>query len=110
MPSVLLSKDQVLGRLDNKGPEPESVVVGQVNQKTYAFVALERSSAILMYDLTNPAAPKFVQWLQNTTDLTNGDISPEGLSFVPASQSPTGQALLIAGHEVSGTVSVWEIK
>jgi hypothetical protein len=42
--------------------------------------------------------------------LTNGDISPEGLSFVPASQSPTGQALLIAGHEVSGTVSVWEIK
>jgi hypothetical protein len=110
MPSSLLSKDQVLGRLDNKGPEPESVVVGKVNQKTYAFVALERSSAIMMYDLTNPAAPKFVQWLQNTTDLTNGDISPEGLTFVPASQSPTGKALLIAGHEVSGTVSVWEIK
>lgn len=110
MAGSLLSKDQVLGRLDNKGPEPESVVVGQVNQKTYAFVALERSSAILMYDLTNPAAPKFVQWLQNTTDLTNGDISPEGLTFVPAAQSPTGQSLLVAGHEVSGTVSVWEIK
>ena len=110
MPIALLSKDQVLGRLDNKGPEPESVVVGQINQKTYAFVALERASAILMYDLTNPALPKFVQWLQNTTDLTNGDISPEGLSFVPASQSPTGHALIIAGYEVSGTVSVWEIK
>jgi hypothetical protein len=110
MPVALLGKDQVLGRLDNKGTEPESVVVGQVNQKNYAFVALERSSAILMYDLSNPAAPKFVQWLQNTTDLTNGDISPEGLNFIPASQSPTGQALLIAGHEVSGTVSVWEIK
>lgn len=110
MPVALLGKAQVLERLDNKGPEPESVVVGQVNQKNYAFVALERSSAIMMYDLTNPAAPKFIQWLQNTTDLTNGDISPEGLSFVPASQSPTGQALLIAGHEVSGTVSVWEIK
>jgi len=66
--------------------------------------------AALIYELTNPAAPKFVQWLQNTPDLTNSDISPEGLSFVPASQSPTGQALLIAGHEVSGTVSVWEIK
>jgi hypothetical protein len=110
MPISLLSKDQVLGRLDNKGPEPESVVVGQVNRTTYAFIALERASAILMYDLTNPAAPKFVQWLQNTSDLTNGDISPEGLSFVPASQSPTGQALLIAGYEVSGTVAVWEIK
>ena len=110
MPIALLGKEQVLGRLDNKGTEPESVVVGRVNQRNYAFIALERSSAILMYDLTDPAAPKFVQWLQNTSDLTNGDISPEGLSFVPASQSPTGQALLIIGHEVSGTVSVWEIK
>lgn len=110
LPQALLGKDQVLGRLDNKGPEPESVVVGQVKGKTYAFVALERTSAILMYDLSNPAAPKFVQWLQNTTDMANGDISPEGLSFVPAAQSPTGNALLLAGHEVSGTVSVWEIK
>jgi len=110
MPVVLLGKAQVLGRLDNKGPEPESVVVGEVNGKSYAFIALERSSAIMMYDLSNPAAPKFVQWLQNTTDLINGDISPEGLSFVPAAQSPTGKALLLAGHEVSGTLSVWEIK
>lgn len=110
MSSTLLAKSQVLGRLDNKGPEPESVVVGQVNGKTFAFVALERSSAILMYDLSNPAAPKFVQWLQNTTDLSNGDISPEGLSFVPGAQSPTGNALLLAGHEVSGTLAIWEIK
>jgi len=110
LPPALLGKDQVLGRLDNKGPEPESVVVGQVKGKTYAFVALERTSAILMYDLSNPAAPKFIQWLQNTSDMANGDISPEGLSFVPASQSPTGNALLLAGYEVSGTVAVWEIK
>lgn len=110
MSTALLGKSQVLGRLDNKGTEPESVVVGQVKGKTYAFVALERSSAIMMYDLSNPAAPKFVQWLQNTTDLSNGDISPEGLSFVPAAQSPTGNALLLAGHEVSGTLAVWEIK
>lgn len=110
LPLALLAKDQVLGRLDNKGPEPESVVVGQVKGKTYTFVALERTSAILMYDLSNPAAPKFIQWLQNTTDMANGDISPEGMSFVPASQSPTGNALLIAGYEVTGTLAVWEIK
>jgi hypothetical protein len=42
--------------------------------------------------------------------MANGDISPEGMSFVPAAQSPTGNALLIAGYEVSGTVAVWEIK
>jgi hypothetical protein len=110
LPIALLSKDQVLGRLDNKGPEPESVVVGQVRGRPHAFVALERTSAILVYDLSNPASPQFVQWLQNTATLNDGDVSPEGLAFVPADQSPTGQALLLAGHEVSGSVSVWELR
>jgi hypothetical protein len=110
LPSSLLSNAQVLGRLDNKGPEPESVVVGQIGTKTYAFVALERTSAILMYDISNPAAPVFVQWLQNTSTLADGDVSPEGLTFVSAAQSPTGKPLLLAGYEVSGSLAVWEIK
>ena len=110
LPTALLGKSQVIGRLDNKGPEPESVVVGQINGRTYAFVALERTSAILMYDVSKPAEPVFVQWLQNTSDLAKGDISPEGLEFVPAAQSPTGKPLLLAGYEVSGSMAVWEIK
>ncbi len=107
---ALLKADQLLGRLDNKGPEPESVVVGQVGSETYAFVALERASAILMYQITNPLKPKFVQYVRNTTDLTDGDISPEGLKFIPAAQSPNGVALLVVGHEVTGSVAVYQIK
>jgi len=110
LPISLLGSAQVKDRLDNKGPEPESVVVGQVRGRPHAFVALERTSAILVYDVSNPASPVFVQWLQNTTTLADGDVSPEGLAFVPADQSPSGQALLLAGHEVSGTVSVWELR
>lgn len=110
LPATLLGHAQVKDRLDNKGPEPESVVVGQVRGRPHAFVALERTSAILVYDLSNPASPQFVQWLQNTATLNDGDVSPEGLAFVPADQSPTGQALLLAGHEVSGSVSVWELR
>lgn len=110
LPTALLAADQVQGRLDNKGPEPESVVVGVIGSKTYAFVALERTSAILMVDVSNPQAPRFVQWLQNTSTLDDGDLSPEALAFVPAAQSPTGQPLLLAGHEVSGSLAVWEIK
>jgi hypothetical protein len=110
LPISLLGNSQVKDRLDNKGPEPESVVVGQVRGRPHAFVALERTSAILVYDVSNPASPVFVQWLQNTTTLADGDVSPEGLAFVPADQSPSGQALLLAGHEVSGTVSVWELR
>ena len=110
LPIALLAHPQVKDRLDNKGPEPESVVVGTINNKPYAFVALERTSAILMYDVSNPAAPVFVQWLQNTSTLADGDISPEGLAFVPAAQSPSGKPLLLAGHEVSGTLAVWELQ
>ena len=52
----------------------------------------------------------FVQLLRNSTNLTDGDISPEGLTFVAANLSPTGQALLLVGYEVSGSVAVYEIK
>lgn len=108
--TTLLKSGQVLGRLDNKGPEPESVVIGQVGSETYAFIALERASSILMYNITEPTKPKFVQFIRNTTTLTDGDISPEGMEFIPASQSPTGVALLAVGHEVTGSVAIYQIK
>jgi hypothetical protein len=104
----LIQAAQVLGRLDNKGPEPESVVIGQVGSSTYAFVGLERTSAIVVYDITDPAAPRFVQIVRNTTDLDNGDISPEGMKFVPATASPTGRALLLVGYEISGSLAVYQ--
>jgi DNA-binding beta-propeller fold protein YncE len=107
---ALLKADQLLGRLDNKGPEPESVVVGQIGTQTYAFIGLERASGIMMYNITNPARPRFVQYVRNTTNLTNGDISPEGLKFIPAAQSPTGVPLLAVGYEVTGSVAVYQIK
>jgi DNA-binding beta-propeller fold protein YncE len=106
----LLQHPQVLGRLDNKGPEPEGVVIGEVRGSTYAFIGLERSSAVVVYDITDPASPRFVQIVRNTTDLDSGDISPEGLKFVPASQSPSGKALLLVGYEVSGSMAVYQFE
>jgi len=106
----LLKAAQLLGRLDNKGPEPESVVVGRVGKELYAFVGLERSSGVLMVDISNPARPKVAQYLRNTSDLSDGDISPEGLRFIPADKSPTGVPLLVVGHEVTGSVLVIQIR
>ena len=80
------------GRGDNKGSEPEGLVVGQVNGRTYLFVGLERADAVMIYDISNPVKPKFVAW-QNTGD------APEGLAFVDAADSPTGKALLIVSCE-----------
>jgi hypothetical protein len=106
---ALIQAKQVLERLDNKGPEPEGVVTGRVGDQLYAFVGMERSSAIAMFRITDPAAPVFVQMVRNSTNLKDGDISPEGLKFVPADVSPTGKALLLVGHEVSGSLAVYQL-
>ena len=108
-PELLFSA--LKSRMDDKGPEPENIVVGKVGNETFAFIGLERSSGIMMYQITNPSKPKFVQYIRNTTDAsTNGDVSPEGLKFIPASDSPTGVALLLVGYEITGSLAVYQIK
>lgn len=108
-PSLLFGA--LKGRMDDKGPEPENIVVGQIGKEYFAFIGLERSSGIMMYQITNPAKPKFVQYIRNTSDAsTTGDISPEGLKFISAADSPTGVPLLVVGYEVSGSLAVFQIK
>lgn len=104
-------------RSDNKGPEPEGVVVGKIGTKTFAFVGLERMGGVLAYDITNPSAPTFVDYLNTREDWTTkdpstvaaGDLGPEGLAFIPAKQSPNGKPLLLVGNEVSGSTTVMQL-
>ncbi|MEA5621950.1 choice-of-anchor I family protein [Nostoc sp. UHCC 0251] len=91
-------------RSDNKGPEPEGVVVGVINNRTYAFIGLERTGDVIVYEVTNPQAPSFVQYI-NTPE----DVAIEGLTFVSAADSPTGKPLLVTTNEVSKTVAVFEV-
>lgn len=92
-------------RSDNKGPEPEGAAIGVIDGRTYAFVGLERTGGVMVYEVTNPQKPLFVQYLPNQT----GDLSPEGVSFIPAAESPNGKNLLVLSHEVSNTVAVFEV-
>lgn len=94
-------------RSDDKGPEAENVVVGKVGSHSYAFVGLERVSGIMIYDITNPNEPYFVKYLY---DPDNKDISPEGITFESAEESPNGKPMLIASFELSGTTSAWELE
>lgn len=102
-------------RSDNKGPEPEGITTGPVRGTTYAFVGLERPGGIAAYDLSDPRAPKAAGYV-NSRDFagdpeagTAGDLGPEGVLFVPAKDSPTGDALLVVGNEVSGTTSIYRV-
>jgi hypothetical protein len=102
-------------RSDDKGPEPEGIVLGKVGHHTYAFIGLERIGGIMVYDITNLFQVRFVQYV-NTRDFagdpaagTAGDLAPEGLIFIKAGDSPNGKPLLVVGNEVSGTTSIYEI-
>jgi YVTN family beta-propeller protein len=102
-------------RSDNKGPEPEGLVLGQIGSKTFAFLGLERVGGVMAFDVSDPTKPVFQDYLNSrdfsvkTLSAASGDIGAEGLAFIPAALSPTGKPLVVTAHEVSGTTSVYEV-
>lgn len=102
-------------RSDDKGPEPEGVAVGKIKGRWFAFVVLERIGGVVAFDITDPQAPRFVEYVNNRDFAgdaaagTAGDLGPEGIDFVTAAGSPTGRPLLVVGNEVSGTTTVYEV-
>jgi len=104
-------------RSDDKGPEPEGVTLGAINGHSYAFICLERMGGVLVFDISNPNAPVYVQYLNNR-DLSldpalvgaaAGDLGPEGMTFVGSADSPSGKPLVIVGNEVSGTTAIFQV-
>jgi hypothetical protein len=107
-------------RSDDKGPEPEGVVIGKIKGNIYAFIGLERIGGIMVYDVTNPYDVQYVTYVNNRnfsvdaeiegeTNPEVGDLGPEGLVFIPASKSPNRKPLLVTGNEVSGTTTLFQI-
>ena len=88
-------------RSDDKGPEPEALSVFSTGGQTFAAVGLERQNGILLYNISNPFMPTFVDYVNG---LNNGLVSPESLLFISGADSPTGGAYLLGGFEgVDGT-------
>jgi hypothetical protein len=92
-------------RSDDKGPEPEGVVVGRIAGRTFAFIGLERVGGVFAYDVTDPAAPTLAAYANSRAT----DLGAEGLSFIKAEDSPTRTPLVLIGNEVSRTVAVYEV-
>ncbi|ACY13830.1 collagen-like triple helix repeat-containing protein [Haliangium ochraceum] len=114
-------------RSDAKGCEPEALTVGRVRNAMFAFIGLERTGGIMVYNISNPHSPRFVQYVNDRnfaeepslgdtdgdgveeSNPAAGDLGPESIRFIPAADSPNGSALLIVGNEVSGTTTVYAI-
>ncbi len=108
VPTLFNSQGTAAGfdtRSDNQGPEPEGLAIGKAFGRTYAFIGLERTGGVMVYDISEPTAPTFATYI-NTAPT---DLAPEGLFFIKEEDSPNGKPLLVVSHEVSNTVTIFEI-
>ena len=108
-------------RSRSKGPEPEGLVLGEIDGRTFAFIGLERTGGVMVYEITEPSQSRHVGYFTNrqfdkpmqaadgSPNPEAGDTGPEGLIFISRGNSPTGKPLVIVGNETSGTTTVWEV-
>lgn len=101
-------------RSDNKGPEPEAVAVGQIGDRTFAFIGLERDSGIMIYDVSSPADAFFVHYIPPQfgpgDDGAIARQSPETIVFIPAEDSSSGTPQIAVAYEISGTTAVFDLE
>ena len=111
-------------RSDDKGTEPEAIETAKIGERYFAFVGLERQGGVMVFDITDPAAPVFQSYLNNrdftegvcteldgdecnndTYNTAAGDLGPESIDYFTRG----GAHYIAVGNEVSGTTSVFEI-
>ena len=122
-------------RSDAKGPEPECVTTGIMSDtgKRLAFVGVERTGGIYVYDVSTPAQSRFQDylnvrnWRSGEVNLATGALAttgsvagtevtfnlndgPESLVFVSAADSPLGREMLLAATPLAGRLTAYIIE
>ena len=98
------------GRSRAKGPEPEGVIIAQIATETFAFVSLERVGGVMIYNITNPNNPVFVDYKNSrSTSAYTGDHGPEGITYIAPANSATGKGYILVANEISGTITIYEV-
>lgn len=114
-------------RSDDRGPEPESIAVGQIGPRSIAFVAFEQVGGVIAVDVTLPGLPLFQDYVstrnydvdpaalcvdnmqKSLACQSAGDLGPESLLFIDAKESPGGAPLLIVRHDLSDTLTIFAV-
>ena len=90
------------GRSRDKGVEPESIELMEIDGRTLAFVGLERTTkaAVAAFDITDPHNVTFLRML-----VAEGNVSPEGLKGFRL-----GNAYYLGlSNEVSNTTTLFHL-
>ncbi|GLR18270.1 choice-of-anchor I family protein [Portibacter lacus] len=106
------SNNNFKNRSDNKGPEPEGVTIATIGEKFYAFITLERTGGVMVYDITDPTAAFFETYINSRQlgDDEGGDLGPEGIIYITPASSPIDTAMVVVANEVSSTISIYYLK
>jgi 2',3'-cyclic-nucleotide 2'-phosphodiesterase / 3'-nucleotidase / 5'-nucleotidase len=115
-------------RSDDRGPEPEALALGRIGGRDYLFLAPERIGGLYAYDITEPRAPVFQQYV-NFRDFSvdprrvcavdepvsaacaaAGDLEPEGVLFIAAADSPIAAPLVVVTHELSTSATIYRVE
>lgn len=101
--------------------------MGQIGARHYAFIAPERIGGLYVYDITDSVSPVFQQYINFRDFAVNpaevceeakplsescakaGDLEPEGVLFIPATDSPIGAPLVVVSHELSTSTTLYRV-
>lgn len=98
------------GRSRAKGPEAEGVTTAVIGGETFAFISLERIGGVMVYNITNPNAPTFVDYKNSrSTSAYSGDHGAEGITYIEPANSTTGKGYVLVANEISGTITIFEV-
>ena len=97
------------GRSDEMGPEPDSIVFGEVGGVPYLFVGLEGADAICAFDVSDPTNATLADVIDIPGESGMQAFAPEGLRFLDASASPLGVDTLAVASEVGGVLSLFAL-
>jgi hypothetical protein len=92
----------------SRGPEPENIVVFELDGQRLAAIGLERTGGVMLYDIGRPREPAFLSYIQSDAN-EKRDLAPEGLLFIAADRNPAGKPLLVLCNEGSGTMTAFEL-
>lgn len=91
-------------RSDDRGCEPEGLALATIDGRVYAFLGLERTSGVAVFDITDPHAIGPPGYLNTAacSRVPNGGRAPEGLCVI----HDNGEHYVVVACEVSATIEV----
>ncbi|MCK6448570.1 MAG: hypothetical protein L6Q99_19435 [Planctomycetes bacterium] len=95
-------------RSDNKGSEPEMLVVFAHASRTFAAVGLERAGGVALVDVSDPTKPRVLGVTGCGADpAASKKCEPEGLALY---RRADGELFVLSANEGAGTLTVFALR